>query len=138
MKILVEVDTEKKTCRMIETTNFTVDGICKEVCSYFGIPIDDLTRRPLIKEGNYTRCRKFISIFLVELLGCKHDYIESVLNYAKTDSNSGIISHNIHDLRKNMNKESILEKSKGILGEYTRSYNNLSRLIIQSTIIKSE
>ena len=139
MKLLIEIDTNKKMARLIETTNLTVDNICQEVCSYFGISMDKLTKRPLTKEDDYTKCRQYISLFLVELLGCKHDHVESILNYSSFDKanyHTGVVSYNISKLRTKLVKEIKLEKSKGILGEYTRSYNNLLKILIQSTIKK--
>jgi hypothetical protein len=125
MKILIEIDTETKESKVIERINLSEKDLCDIISSYFGLTMESLNSKPLLRDGQYSMCRQFITFFLMTELGLINKEISDILSY---DSSSGIISHNIKTIQKNLNEESILT-TKGIMGKYTRSYNNLVKII---------
>jgi hypothetical protein len=131
MKLLIELNIEKKTTKIIETVDLTVDDICKIICEYFGLSMYLITKRPLNKSRYYALARKFISLFLYTELKTPYKVIASKLNYTEgeeginfSEKSMGAISYNISTVQKQLDLNNII---------YVRPYNNISKLIMLST-----
>ena len=121
MKIRLEIDLESKEVKIISQSNISKKDIITFICDYFKIPYKELIKTPLKRKNSdgeyYVMCRHFITYYLNEKLGLKHEEIHSILNYK--NEKTGVIAYNLKEFRQRINEEDV---------QYIRTFNNLERL----------
>ena len=123
MKIIVEINLNDMSCKILKLSNLTKKDIITVICNYFNIPISELRKRPkerLIQKEDYVLCRKFISYFLYNKLSLTYYEIGRFLAYSITNQSNSIVGKNINDIT-----EAVENQDQQII----RSYNNLNKLL---------
>ncbi len=120
MKLLLEVDLEDRSCKIIKVFQLTKRDIVELICSYFNTTITELRKHPLKRRDEYVSCRKFICYFLDKKLQIHPYEIGRILRYSVKEDNVSIVSKNIADIEDGIQLQD---------NQIIRSFNNITRLL---------
>jgi len=120
MKMILEVDLENMSCKILRISSLTKRDIIKITCDYFTISYEDLRKTPLSRQGEYVLCRQLISYYLYTNLKLSYYEIGRLLKYSVTPESNSIVGKNINTIT-----EAIEHQDQQII----RSYNNITKLL---------
>jgi hypothetical protein len=117
MKLIVEIDLDDNSCRILSKKSLTKEDIVSIVLNYFNLTLDEIIAFPLLRKMEHVLCRRFISYYLVSMFKLEHSEIMTLLGYT---GRTNIIWYN-----KNRTELQLKHKDP----QYIRSFNNLNRII---------
>lgn len=120
MKMILEVDLENMSCKILRISSLTKRDIIKITCDYFTISYENLRKTPLSRQGEYVLCRQLISYYLYTNLKLSYYEIGRLLKYSVTPESNSIVGKNINTIT-----EAIEHQDQQII----RSYNNITKLL---------
>ena len=118
--MILEVDLENMSCKILRISSLTKRDIIKITCDYFTISYEDLRKTPLSRQGEYVLCRQLISYYLYTNLKLSYYEIGRLLKYSVTPESNSIVGKNINTIT-----EAIEHQDQQII----RSYNNITKLL---------